>query len=195
MRSLLCFILFLFLNNLPAQNVNDIINKVQDKYGGINYLSASFIKMEIFKITGSQSETTGKLYVAKGDKYRFESDEQTIVTDGKSIWAFSSKSNQVIIEKIKEDSPALLPRDILFKYPKKYYSTLLKTEKENDKTTYLLKLDPKEDTGGYIKGIRLWIEKDSWLILKMKNSDTSKKIPDAFFTYTPGEGVEVHDRR
>jgi chaperone LolA len=208
-KTTLLFIMLCMLGSLEAQNVNDIIKKVQNKYDGLKFMSAVFSRTETFKITGAQSETIGKIYMAKGDKYRFESEEQVIVTDGKSIWAYSQASNQVIIEKIKENSPALLPRDLLFNYPKKYYSTLLSTNKEGNKTIYLLKLDPKEDTQGYIKGIRLWIEKDSWMILKveitdmrgnttlfeLKEVDTSNKIPDSFFTYVPGEGVEIHDRR
>ncbi len=199
----------LILSIVSGQDVNDIIEAVQDTYDDMENFSAVFKRIETFKITGSQSETLGKIFISGGVKYRFESDEQIIVTDGENVWAYSSRSNQVIIDKVKENSAALLPRDLLFKYPKKYYATLLKTEKNGGNKVFIIKLDPKEDTYGYIKSVRLWVEEDSWLINKLEatdlrgnitafeitNVDTKSKIPASHFLYEPASDTEIVDRR
>lgn len=211
MRNVLKIIVFniFLITSIFGQDVNDIIGDVQDTYDEIDNFSAVFKRVETFKITGSQTETLGKIYISDGEKYRFESDGQVIVTDGENVWAYSARSNQVIIDKIKENSAALLPRDLLFKYPKKYYATLLKTEMTGKKKIFVIKLDPKEDTHGYVKSIKLWVEEDTWLIQKIEATDlrgnitafeitkinTKTKIPASHFQYNPGPDTEVVDRR
>jgi chaperone LolA len=197
------------MTSLSAADVNKIISKVQDKYDDMKYLTATFKQVETFKLTGSQTETVGKIYIADGDKYRFESEDQVIVTDGKDVWTYNSISKQLLIDEVRENSGALIPRDLLFKYPQKYYATLLSESEENNKKLYLIRLDPKDQVYGYVKSLKIWVEDDEWLIHKIEatdvngnkslyeitNQDTRSKINDDMFTFKPAEGTEVVDMR
>jgi outer membrane lipoprotein carrier protein len=199
----------IFMTSLSAADVNKIISKVQDKYDDMKYLTATFKQVETFKLTGSQTETVGKIYIADGDKYRFESEDQVIVTDGKDVWTYNSISKQLLIDEVRENSGALIPRDLLFKYPQKYYATLLSESEENNKKLYLIRLDPKDQVYGYVKSLKIWVEDDEWLIHKIEatdvngnkslyeitNQDTRSKINDDMFTFKPAEGTEVVDMR
>ncbi len=164
---ILMTVIFIFSIALQAEDVNDIIENVQETYEDMDYLSATFKQIETFKLTGSVSETIGKIYVSGGEKYRFESENQIIATDGKTVWAFNRNTNQLLIDNVHENSSILLPRDLLFKYPKKYFATLLKTENDNGKKMYVIKMDPKEDVYGYVKSMKIWVEDDTWLIRKV----------------------------
>ncbi len=206
---ILFYVLFLWLVSATADDVNDIIKKVQNTYDDMDNLTATFRQVEAFKLTGSLSETRGKIYVKNGVKYRFESEDQVIVTDGKTVWTFNSLSNQLIIDNVRKNSGALLPRDLLFKYPKKYYATLLKSEQQNKRTVYLIRLDPKEDTHGFFSNIKIWVEKGSWHIRKIQTTDlngnsttfeisamdTKSKLSDDLFKYQAASDAEVIDMR
>lgn len=197
------------ISEINAADVNKIISKVQDKYGNIKYLTAMFKQVEIFKLTGSQTENIGKIYITGGEKYRFESEDQVIVTDGKSVWTYNSMSKQLLIDEVRENSGALIPRDLLFKYPQKYFATLLSESKENDKKLYLIRLDPRDEVYGYVKSIKIWVDDDEWLIHKIEstdingnkslyeitNQDTKSKISEDMFHFIPGEDTEVVDMR
>lgn len=199
----------LFMTKLYAADVNKIISKVQDKYDNMKYLTATFKQVETFKLTGSQTENIGKIYIAGGNKYRFESEDQVIVTDGKSVWTYNSISKQLIIDEVRENSGALIPRDLLFKYPQKYYATLLSESKENGKKLYLIRLDPKGQVYGYVKSLKIWVEDDQWLIHKIESTDvngnksvyeitdqdTKSKIGEDMFKFVPGKDTEVVDMR
>jgi chaperone LolA len=192
-----------------AADVNKIIKKVQKTYDKMDNLSATFKQVETFKITGSQTETSGKIFIKNGVKYRFKSEDQVIVTDGKTIWTYNEMSKQLLIDNVRENSGALLPRDLLFKYPKKYYSTLLGEEKSGKNEVYKIRLDPKEDVHGYIKSVKLWIDKDNWYILMIETTDlngnqsrfeitdidTKSKLSDDLFTYQADDSVNVVDMR
>ncbi len=204
-------VVFLLMTAIQANaaDVNKIIKKVQKTYDKMDNLSATFKQVETFKITGSQTETSGKIFIKNGVKYRFKSEDQVIVTDGKTIWTYNEMSKQLLIDNVRENSGALLPRDLLFKYPKKYYSTLLGEEKSGKNEVYKIRLDPKEDVHGYIKSVKLWIDKDNWHILMIETTDlngnqsrfeitdidTKSKLSDDLFTYQADDSVNVVDMR
>ena len=210
MKYLISFsLLFLLLQNAFTQDVEDIIEEVQETYDELNDMSATFKRIESFKLTGSVNETTGKIYIKDGIKYRFESEDQTIVTNGKTVWTYNAITKQLIIDRVRENSGALLPRDMLFNYPKEYYSTLLKEEKIDGLLTYVVKLDPKENVHGYIKSMKIWVDDDDWFIHKIETTDlndnlsnfeitnimVNSELKDEFFTFKPTENMQVVDMR
>jgi outer membrane lipoprotein carrier protein len=192
-----------------ADDVDGIIEKVQKKYDRMDNFSASFKQVETFKLTGSQNELLGKIFIRQGVKYRFESDDQTVVTDGKTVWTYNDISKQVIIDRVRENSGALLPRDLLYKYPKNSYAALLGEERINGRDYYLIKLSPKENYPGYLKGIKLWVDKKELLVSRMETIDLNGNsamiditavdgktaLPDELFVFQPQAGVDVVDMR
>ena len=210
MKNLIAICLvFLFIQNIFGQNVKDIIEEVQETYDNLDDISASFKRIETFKLTGSVNETSGKIYIKNGVMYRFESEDQTIVTDGKIVWTYNAISKQLIIDNVRENSGAFLPRDMLFKYPKEYYSTLLNEESINGVKMFVVKLDPKESVHGYIKSMKIWIDDDKWYIHRIETTDVNDNISkfeithikvntglkESFFTFTPTAEMQVVDMR
>lgn len=210
-KSILITILIsvLLAFSLNADDAGDIIEKVQKTYDKMDNFSAAFRQIERFKITGSESETVGRIYVADGTKYRFESDDQIIVTDGETIWTYNDLSNQLLIDYVRENSGALLPRDMLFKYPKKYYATLLDEVEESGEKLYVLKLTPKEEKQGYVSTIKIWVDDDQWIIRKIETTDingnsstfeltemdTKTELEDSLFNFQVEEHMEIVDMR
>ena len=203
------FILLVYLTCVFAQDESDIIEEVQDLYEDIEYFNADFVQKEQFKLTGSENETTGKIYIKNGTEYRLETEDQIVVTDGKVVWSYSLHNKQVIIDYIKEGDASLLPRDMLFKYPKNYFSDLLKKENINGNDFYVLKMTPKEDVHGYVKSMKIWVNTNSYLINKIEyddlNDNTSSfliekmniksELSDSLFTFNPPPQSEIIDMR
>jgi len=80
---------------------------------------------------------------------------------GETVWTYNAISKQFIIDRVRKNSGALLPRDMLFKYPKEYYSTLLREEEINGNDFFVIKLDPKENAHGFIKSMKIWVDADA----------------------------------
>lgn len=192
-----------------AQSVDDIVEEIQERYDDLENLSAEFKQVEFFQLTGSKNETSGKIFVKNGIKYRLETDDRVIVTDGVTVWTYSMFNNQVLIDRVKKNDASVLPRDLLFKYPRDYYASLLSTEDYKDEEHYILKLDPKEETHGYVKTMKIWVNSDNYLISKIEytdfNDNTSlfaiekvdikKDLKESFFNFKIPEGVEIVDLR
>ncbi len=187
----------------------DIIEEIQEKYERFKNFSAEFVQTEHFSMTGSKNEVTGKIYVKDGVKYRLESEDQIIVTDGKDMWTYSAFNKQVILDNFKEGDGSLLPRDMLFRYPNEFLATLLDEVEIDGEDFYLLKLDPRENVHGFIKTMKIWVNQDTYLIkrieytdfndsvtdLTIRKIDTQSSLSDDLFTFQAKEGVEVVDLR
>ena len=209
MQSKIYLLLIIFFGVSWTQSVEDIVEEIQQKYEDLENLSARFSQIEHFQLTGSKNETIGKIYVKNGIKYRLETEDRTIVTDGETVWTYSAFNNQVLVDRAKKNDSSLLPRDLLFKYPRDYYASLLDKVKYDNKDHYLLKLDPKEDTHGYVKTMKIWVNTDTYLISKIEYTDfnenistfaiqkinITKELPDWFFKYEAPEGAEIIDLR
>jgi len=190
-------------------DVKKIVKEIQERYEKTEYLSATFVQMEEFKLTGSRNETRGKIYVKDGIQYRLETEDQIIVTDGKSVWTYSPFNNQVLIDRVKEGDGSLLPRDLLFRYPRDYMATLVDEQTIDGNRYYVLKLDPKEGVYGYIKTMKIWVNTKSYIIstieyqdfnenissFEVQQVDTKTSLPEALFRFEIKEGMEVVDLR
>jgi len=197
------------ISQIIAADVTEIVQEIQEKYEDLDNLSAEFVQIEQFKLTGSRNETRGKLFIKEGVKYRLETEDQSIATDGKTVWTYNKLNNQVLIDRVKEGDGSLLPRDLLFKYPRDYFASLLDEVEIEGEDYYILKLDPKEGIYGFVKTMKIWVNQDSYIISKIEYTDfndnvstfevnkvnTEQNLPDGLFKLQIKEGMEVVDLR
>ncbi|RIK79304.1 hypothetical protein DCC62_05895, partial [candidate division KSB1 bacterium] len=62
----------------PQENADKIIARVRTTYEKLEALSADFQKDYTWALAGETQTMTGKLYLKKGDRYRIETEAQTI---------------------------------------------------------------------------------------------------------------------
>ncbi len=209
-KPILLWIIFLSALTVQAQDVQKIIRNVQKKYEGIKNLTAVFEQKEIFKLTGSVNQINGTLYIKNGEQYRFETEDQLIASDGKTLWTYNRLSGQLLIDNLSKNSAASLPRDIIYKYPKESFLSLISTEKKPaGSPIHVIKLEPKGEVKGFIQSIKLWVEDKSFNILQMStidinnneshfyilSQDISKDLPAELFRIEPAPAMQVIDMR
>lgn len=201
---LIILFIFLFKNCFP-QDAQEIIKNVQSKYNSISDATANYSQSVKYS-SGKSASSSGVIYIQKEDKYRIETKNDIIVTDGVTSWAYSKKKNQVIIDNYKSDGNTFSPNKFLFNYPVNFYSDLEGSETVSGSDCYILKLTPRNK--GSIKEAKIYVDKSSYLIRKITISTsesvttyTLKKInldsgvSSSKFTFTPPDGVEVIDLR
>jgi len=167
MSSVLCTVLVYGAANPTA---GEIIDKVQAKYKKTNSAIAKYTQTVKFKLTKMEQSYDGTLFLKKEKKYRIETDQQTIMTDGVTSWAYSPKTNQVVIDYYREDKNSISPEKFLTEYPDDYYSSLIGKAKVNNQDTYEMKLTPKANTS-FIKSLKVWVDSGDWFIKKIEMVD------------------------
>jgi len=201
-------LLILVAGRALSEGAGEMLEKLQHKFDSMQDASVSFKKHVVFGVTKSEQDFTGTLFVKKGNKYRIESEDQTIVTDGISVWTFSRANNQVFVDHYKEDPKSFSPDKILVNIPGRYSATLLGKETIGRLETSVLKLVPREEKSN-IRWMKLWVDRDEWLMKRIQVLDIGDNlttydigsvklnsgIPDSEFVFIAPPDVEVIDVR
>jgi len=204
--SIIIVIFLVFVvNSLSAQDAQEIIHQVQSKYKGIKDAKAGFSQVVKPK-TGKSQSSSGIIYIQKENKYRIESKDQVVVTDGTTSWSYSAKKKQVVIDNYKDNGNTFSPNKYLFDYPENFYSDLDGEENISGIDCYVLKLTPRNKA--VVKSAKIWVDKEESLIRKifivsnessttyvLKNIVLDPGLSSSKFSFTTPTGVEEIDLR
>jgi chaperone LolA len=190
-----------------GEDASSLLKRMEKTYDAINDATVTFTQHVVYGVTNAEQSFSGKLWMKKGNNYRIELEDQTIVTDGVSVWSFTKSNNQVVIDKYKEDPHSFSPDKVLVNVPQRYTAAILGKEKIGDQETTILKLIPL-DPKSNIAWMKLWVDGDG-MMKKIQVHDISDNettytigamsvntgVPDNEFTFTAPDSVEVIDLR
>ncbi len=190
-----------------AQSAQDVLEKARKKYESLTDVQLRFTQTVKFPISSVEQRINGTLEMRKGNHYRVETEEMTVVTDGTTVWSYSRGTNQVLIDRFSMDERTFSPERILTAAPEDFTAMLLGKEKVGTQETVVLKLVPKGE--GFVKSMKIWIGTSDDLTRKVEMVDANGKettyvvtdlrvdtgIPESRFTMKVPEGAEVVDLR
>jgi len=209
LRGAIVLLAIITISSVNALSIDArrIIGNVQDRYESINDAVLTFTQTVRFKVARAEQTSKGTLYFKKPNKYRIETEDRTVVTDGVTSWSYNSKNRQLVVDNYKAETHSLSPEQLLLQYPKDFFSTLVGEEQLASHRCYVLTLTPKEDNS-FATGMKIWVSRD-WLIRKVEINDingattiygiesiaTDQKLPDTRFAYQVPDNAEVIDLR
>jgi outer membrane lipoprotein carrier protein len=191
-----------------AQTAEEVLEQVRKKYDTVNDAELRFSQTVRFSMSKVEQRLDGTLLMKKGNRYRVETDEMTVVTDGETVWSYSRINNQVLIDRFKLDERSFSPERILMAAPADFSASLLGHEKVGKVEAVVLKLFPATDQS-FLSVLKLWVDEGDHLIRKVEMTDANGKettyvvteirinsgVTDGRFTYKIPEGVETVDLR
>lgn len=206
--TLLLLLLAAFSMTMAAdKDADQLLKKVQKTYQDLDDVCADFSQTFFWKLTNERQTVAGNVCAKAGDKFRIETPEQLIVTDGDILWTLNKMNNQVIVdyaENMSNDNPFI--KNFMDKYVSEYDARMVADQ--SDATSHCVLLTSK--TGEhFVPQLWLWIDKKSNLIdrivqldvnentteFKMTNMDTKVKLNNSLFSYQAPEGAETIDMR
>jgi chaperone LolA len=212
MNSIRKPILFLLMAScasaVSGQNANAILGKVREHYATIQDAELRFTQSVRFPVSRVEQRISGKLWMKKGNRYRVETDDLTVVTDGKTVWSYSHPNNQVLIDSFRIDERTYSPERVLLAAPDDFTPALISREKSPEGEVAVLKLTPVNPRG-FVRALKLWVREDDSMITRVELKDANDKettytvqdvrinqgLNDGIFAYSIPEGVEVVDLR
>ncbi|MBI4428101.1 MAG: outer membrane lipoprotein chaperone LolA [Ignavibacteriales bacterium] len=188
--------------------VAEVTERMQRRYEMIDDATAQFTQHVKFGFSAIEQTFAGTLTMKKPNKYRIESEHQTLVTDGETVWAYSPVNSQVVVDRYKENRNSISPEQFILNLPENYYTTILATEKGKDGKLITLKLVPKDDRS-FVRSVKIWVEEGSWTIRKVSVIDVNDtettysikelklntNVKDNSFIFNAPTGTEVVDLR
>jgi chaperone LolA len=211
-KIILIGLVFWCANEMIAQEkeltVKEVTDHIQQRYEMIDDAIAQFEQHVKFGFSNIEQTFDGTLVWKKSNRYRIESEHQTIVTDGITVWAYSNANNQVIIDKYKENQNSVSPEQFMLNLPSHYFTLILGIEKGKTNNLVILKLTPKDDRS-FVNSVKIWVDERNWMICKIlildvnetettysvKDIKLNTNVKDKTFTFDPPAGAEVVDLR
>ena len=204
--ALLILFSFCAAQDKTSLTAMDVVANVQATYSSLTDASAEFTQTVKFKYTKNEQRFVGTVQMKKGNRYRVASPQQTLVTDGKTVWVYSPVNKQVVIDAYKENAQTFSPEKFIFGLPKNY-SAVFVGDRTGD--VVVLKLAPRAGANAFIKSLKVWIAEADWTaqrvefvdgnetqtIYTVRNFRKNPGLADALFVLEPPPGVEVVDLR
>ncbi|MCE5250103.1 outer membrane lipoprotein carrier protein LolA [bacterium] len=193
------------------KKAREIIGNVRKTVENLTTLSCSFDQEYVWKETGRARTISGTLRVKEPNRLRVEYAAQAIVVDGKQVWWYIAKNNQVTIQNFEEgDDMFPTPYGIFRKYiageNASGKAALEGTESVGGRPCLRIHLGSNPETQA---DITVWIDNEFKFPLKsvekLSNGDVmtyvlkelklNVPIADSVFTYEIPDGVDVVDMR
>ncbi|MDE3057612.1 MAG: outer membrane lipoprotein carrier protein LolA [Bacteroidota bacterium] len=199
----------------PAQ----VLDNVRETYETLEDITATFTEEVTFKYTNVHQSLTGEFQMKRGNlngipnKYRIHTEQQTIVTDGITVWSYSPINKQVLIDDYNDDSKTFSPDKFLFSIPNDFQAVFLNERPSSPEiqSDYALKLIPRAGTASAaaVKSFKIWVSRKDWSIRKIEFIDMNETqrtytihsrllnlgLSDKHFSFTVPNGVQVVDLR
>lgn len=200
---------FLLSASLHAQTASSVLAKVKQKYESLDRVCADFTQTFHWKMANETQVTRGSLCTKNGVMFRIELQDQTIVTDGVTLWTLSKSNRQVMIDHAasgKENNPFL--KSFIEKYFKNYKAELLAQETVQDAPHFRVLLTALSEDE-FERRLELWVNKNTWIMSRVKQTDANGNdsmyevtalkldaaLTDQDFKLTVPEGFETVDMR
>lgn len=200
------FILLLFSSTTFAQkdSAKQIIDRVKNYYQSNQSFSADIL-FEV-DIPESQNQVmNGKIYL-KGNKYKFELDEQVIISDDVNLWHWSKgEINEVQVSYVKNDENIITPAKVFSEFLSGYSYKLDGTPTIDGQQLALIEITPKKiDDYQDIFKIKVVVNTKQHTVKNMKifykdgvvynfevSNEQKVKKDDSFFQFSKAEHPEV----
>jgi len=206
--ALFALVAVLMMPESAAETPQEILERVRKKFETVKDAELTFSQRTRFALSKLEQNASGTLSMKKEHKYRIETEEQTIVTDGATVWSYSVPNKQVLIDVFKMNERAMSPERILAGAPGDFTASVVGREKLGRFETVVLKLVPVAEQS-LASAIRLWVDTSEALIRKAEVSDVNGKettytvgayklntgMSDTRFTFSIPDGVEAVDLR
>ncbi len=189
-------------------DAQETLENVRRKYESVNDAELHFSQKVKFPLSRVEQTVSGTLFLKKENKYRVETPNQTIVTDGATVWSYSPATQQVLIDRYKENEQSLSPEKLLTGVGGGFQPALVGKTRLGKADVVELKLTPLNDQG-LVNSVRLWVDEHDWMVRQAEIVDANGKqttytvlqsrinmgLPDSRFAFQPPEGADVVDLR
>lgn len=184
-----------------------LLRRVQQQYEAAEGLRATFQQETQSPFTDGASTFSGSLLL-RGDQYRVETSQQTLVTDGETLWIYTPSENQVIVNQYVNDETIITPDEIFTDYLERYRIVATRSVERDD--TVFVEIDLTADApDAYYTDVTVRVRRADAILARVTLNDQngattifqlndvalSPPIPEGAFTFQPPPGADVVDLR
>lgn len=206
--STVIWCLFALTTSGHALTGPEILRQIRRTYERVTSFQAEFDQTFEWKLAGTVQQMHGRFLMEKPNRFRIDTEVQTVVTDGRTVWSYSPATQQVIINDYDPSTMPLRPDNFLFAFPNERQITYVGQEQFAGATCQVIDIVPQDSTLG-IQTMRVWVDGRTWTARKvqytsisrdvttyvLKNVNMNADLPDSVFRFPIPDGTDVVDFR
>ncbi len=181
----------------------EILEKVKTRYQA--YKDMKIELTQIIRQTGEEDEKMNATLWLKGDMFKLDYDNQTLMTDTEKYWIYYKEDNEVNISWYEEDDDnTFKPSDIFNLYEKDFQYMLSGTGSRGDEKFWIIKFNPLNKDVDY-HTIKLYINQKDYslaqatiidkeqnqLIFQIRKITPNLNLSDNFFRFDPSQYKDI----
>lgn len=192
-----------------ALTPDSALKKVRKKYHKVISMQAEFREVFEWEMTGERSIRSGSLVVTTDNRFRFDTSEQLLISDGENVFRYNRIKKQVIIEPVGTGGDQLLPQKLLLDFADGFKAVSLSPLTVDGREGFRLDMTAENPETTLLSSAALWATSDDLVVHRLKlldlnsNSTTyylsniifDQSIDTSVTAFTPPEGVELFDLR
>jgi len=183
------------------------LTDVQNAYEALDGLRASFTQVISSDFAGDTTRIEGTVLLS-GNKYRVETPNQTVVTDGETTWIHTPADSQVVVNDAEKEASTVTPETFLTASADRY-SIMSQTTTTRAGTQHTKLQIAAADSASRFKEATLWVRQSDRVVTRMRATDrngstldlrlndlvVNPALENTPFTFSPPESMEVIDLR
>jgi len=151
---------------LSAGAALDIVDKSEALYSKAGVFSAKFTQTVSTGDFFDDEKTTGVLIVSHPRKFRIDTPEQVIVSDGDTLWSYSAENRQVTVEPATKSQETITPADYLFNFKQNYHLESDSSDFIGKAKVHCLLLRSKSQDQ-YIRSMKVYVDAGTNLVRRV----------------------------
>ncbi|MDA3943626.1 MAG: outer membrane lipoprotein carrier protein LolA [Bacteroidetes bacterium] len=206
--SFLVSFLLLFFSLHAQQSADDLLKQVIDKTKSYSSIKVEFDYRMLNEDAGIDEVKSGVVIIS-GDAYKLMMAEQTVISDGVTIWTYLEDSEEVMISNAADGEENITPSRILTSYYEDHKISYQNNHRNEEEGYTTIELKPEsgkkfakiqiaiDEANLQIKSFSIFDNGGNEFIYLIKTMVDTNSLDDSFFRFdtTAFPDVEVIDMR
>ena len=185
----------------PSPPTRAVARRLQQRYGSVETLQADFVQS-----SGGQ-RLSGTIAV-RGDAFRLDLGDQTLVTDGRTLWSYTRDDRQVVVQDYDASQVGFSVGQLFTDYLRVFRATGASTARIGGVAYNVLSLRPRQTTSSvrdatlYVRSsdavpsrVRVHDRNGGTLQFEIANVRLNRPLAASTFTFEAPRGTETVDLR
>jgi outer membrane lipoprotein carrier protein len=172
-----------------------VVEKTEAIYAKNKTFSVKFTQTVSAGDFFDDDKTSGSMLLSYPEKFRVSTPEQTLASDGDSLWTYSVENKQVTIEAMNKLEDVVTPADYLFRFKEHYDLDYDSTATISKHPCHQLSLKSKDDKQ-YVRSMKVFIDTETSLVRRVIYRDMNdNKITLDFSDWKLGAAFDPSEFR
>jgi chaperone LolA len=151
------------------ERVVGVLSALEERWDKLPGLSAQFTHTWEWVLAGETQVTTGTMRLAARNRFRIETPDLILVSDGTTIWQHTPSQNQVVIDNFNPMRPNATPEQLFLAFTEDSRAEWLREEGRGSSQQAVIRLHRSETADPAT--VDAWVELERMLVVRLEYAD------------------------